>query len=485
MTKSKAIVKYIIIFLIMFVSFSSISLVISAVNPDDYWNFHFIQKIYNGYIPYSDFNFIITPLFHYIGVLFMLIFGNHFYIMPIYAGFISSILFILGSKLISIHTKTYKSRFAALSLYIILLLAAASGANYNAFMLIFPLATLILEDKISDKTEKKYRIIQGALLGLMVLTKHTIGAVFSLAYFIYLFITKEKEKKYQTVFYALLAEIAIGLIFVVYLVLNNNFLSFFNLCIGGIFDFGSKNAFASEDILPLFFLVILELPLVFNYKNRGSKKDILYFGFFFASLFILYPLANAAHIFTAAIPISIITIYSLHNFFADIILTKPAEFVINLAYAIIIVCFLITLYCYVYKFAFYKPYKLAKEYDVFDYCPFADDFFISDLRMIHMFMDEKEAQGYHVYILSSNASLYSISRNQNNGYFDLLLNGNLGYNGVNNIIEKISKIKNPLFLKADLGEINFQEPKEIENYIVNNYKYTGENFGEMRVFVSK
>ena len=59
---------------------------------DNLWNFHMIQKITLGYIPYKEINMIITPLFHFLGALFMKIFRHKLYkFLLLFSNYIWSI----------------------------------------------------------------------------------------------------------------------------------------------------------------------------------------------------------------------------------------------------------------------------------------------------------------------------------------------------------------------------------------------------------
>ena len=62
--------------------------------------------------------------------------------------------------------------------------------------------------------------------------------------------------------------------------------------------------------------------------------------------------------------------------------------------------------------------------------------------------------------------------NRNNNKYDLLFNGNLGYNGKNKILEEIKGFKNTLLLKNK--EDFWQEPKEIKDYVLENYELIDE-----------
>ncbi len=477
--------KNVILFLIAFLFFTILSVTTSDFSLDNSWNYHFMQKIYDGFTPYNDFNIIIPPLFHYIGALFILIFGNKFYILNIFSGLISATLLFVCSFLITSFVKPYKSRFAAISLITLLIIFLNSGANYNSMILIFIFSILLLENKITEKNKNRYRIFQGILLGLAVLTKHTIGAYFSIAFYIYLLITSEKKQKIKSIIPSIISEIIIGIFFVIYLLLNHNFISFFNYCIGGAFDFAKENSFISSDMLPIAFLLVFEAPLLFNYIKNKSKKDLLFFNFCIASILYTFPIANPYHVLCTFFVMSIPTMYSMQVFFSDVKYTPKVVFSIDLAYAIIISTFLICTCTYSYSIVFYHPYKMSDEYNVYDYCRFVNKYMEGYLRAYDLLKDQKEKEGYNVYILSPEASFYGIPKHQNNGDLDLLLNGNLGYNGTSRVIEQLSKIEKPYFLKNKHAKLCFQESEEIEQFIVNNYKYTYEIYNDMRVFISK
>lgn len=68
----KEIAFFILVFLFtLFFNFAD-----NLLDEDNIWNFHMLQKITLGYIPYREINMIITPLFHFIGALFMKILRN-------------------------------------------------------------------------------------------------------------------------------------------------------------------------------------------------------------------------------------------------------------------------------------------------------------------------------------------------------------------------------------------------------------------------
>lgn len=160
MVNFKKYTKEIIILLLAMLAFFALSLPLSSIDYDGFWNFHFIQKTYNGYIPYNDFNIIIPPLFHWIGTFLMNIFGNKFIIMCIYCGIIIGILFFLISKIINLNLKKTTHRIVALMLITCFLVQFCGNANYNALMIIFLMSVLYIEQKNIANVTTKHRIIE-------------------------------------------------------------------------------------------------------------------------------------------------------------------------------------------------------------------------------------------------------------------------------------------------------------------------------------
>ena len=155
--------KEIILLLIAILAFSILSLPLSAIDYDGFWNFHFIQKTYAGFIPYNDFNIIIPPLFHWIGAFLMNLIGNKFILMSIYCGITIGILFYLISKIINLNLKKLTHRVIALMLITCFLIQFCGNANYNILMVIFMMAVLYIEQKNNNNITLKHRVIERSI----------------------------------------------------------------------------------------------------------------------------------------------------------------------------------------------------------------------------------------------------------------------------------------------------------------------------------
>ena len=65
----------------------SINFYIKFEINDELWNFSNVYKMCNGYQIYKDLNVIITPLFFYLGELFLKVFGTNYFSFKIYNFF--------------------------------------------------------------------------------------------------------------------------------------------------------------------------------------------------------------------------------------------------------------------------------------------------------------------------------------------------------------------------------------------------------------
>ena len=73
----------------------------------------------------------------------------------------------------------------------------------------------------------------------------------------------------------------------------------------------------------------------------------------------------------------------------------------------------------------------------------------------------------------------------NNRELDLLFYGNLGFNGIQNTIDKISEMHDTEFLIfTNEKDCFYQEPIEIREYILENFEKTGE-FLDYSIYINR
>ena len=72
--------KFIVIFLIIFL----FNLICNPVNLDEVWNYGFANNIYEGLVPYRDFNMVLTPFYSFFMALpYHLLMMYHFFLFVV------------------------------------------------------------------------------------------------------------------------------------------------------------------------------------------------------------------------------------------------------------------------------------------------------------------------------------------------------------------------------------------------------------------
>ena len=238
---------------------------------DELYNYGFSYNIINGLIPYKDFNMIIPPLFNYLLASLLLIFGSKLIIYHI----------ILSLMIVSISYICYKKiGIKAIGIYLLLLIYPYVGYNIFALLLLFILFYL------NDKKINNIDIIEAIIIGMLCLTKQT------LALLVIPSIIMSKNKKKTLAIYLLFI-----LSFLIYLIINNTIIEFFDYCLFGMFDFANKNSTGIS------FLTIIEILIIISLTYLGLKtkrKDIIYCLMF---QIMAFPIVNYIHFTISFIPV--------------------------------------------------------------------------------------------------------------------------------------------------------------------------------------
>ena len=128
--------KYSNIFLILLIFFitTGISIFVSFECDDELFNYANIYKMTQGHTIYKDLNVIITPMFFYVGKVFLKIFGANLLIFRIYNSVIYTVLLYLVYKIITtMKVKKINALSITLIFLFILKINIKGGANYTAF----------------------------------------------------------------------------------------------------------------------------------------------------------------------------------------------------------------------------------------------------------------------------------------------------------------------------------------------------------------
>ena len=85
----------------------------------------------------------------------------------------------------------------------------------------------------------------------------------------------------------------------------------------------------------------------------------------------------------------------------------------------------------------------------------------------------KNNQNKTIYIVDAEAAIYDIPLDRYYKNYDMFLNGNIGKDGADGIIEDIKNSKDSIYIiKKDGMNLNWQTPTEVLDYIRNNLKYS-------------
>lgn len=460
-------------FLIIFINTLEIS--------DELWLFHHTYKISQGYTIYSDVNVIITPIFFYIGKLFFLAFGSNMIIFRIYDLLIFIALYFVAYNLMkNLGISKHISFLSTILLFLLTMSIVTAGANYNALVMVFVLLGINLYIKRNNNF-----FLHGLIMFLTFFTKQNIGIYYIIAMILCdLYLYKFSKKFIINIIKKFAIFTILSSILLLQMYFAGNFFDFINFAFGGLLEFRKQNiAFAASPyylviyitaFLLYFFILFTKntiLEKVINEENFENLSILVIFTAFIS--LIIYPIFNSAH-FLFAIPLHFIIIMYvfciliLEDFYGDEKYTGICYFM----------TFMVLLLVFVRIGSYYFEQKNETLYIENSNSPFYGiptyTDYIEKSNIIKEYILKQNQDGIDVIIISDDASLPIIELNQNHHIYDLLFEGNLGYNGKNRIKKDILSKKNTQFLVVTNEEDIFeQQPIEIRDFIIENLTFKG------------
>lgn len=372
-------------------------------NGDPTATFGFSHAISHGEIIYRDFNTISTPLYAFY-IAFFLLFWDNYMMVIIAQCILITVMFYFLFKLFDRN---------AWIVFLAMIIPKFFGFNetYNFCCLAMSVIVLYLEEKYP---KKDYLI--GFFLGLMFLSKQTVGGLFVLPTLILYY--KDIKKIIKRVIGFSLPCIVL----VIYLLISGAMYSFLDLCFFGLFDFGSNNSvlFTPSFFFSMIVLVISILLFIFD-RKKLDIYGLLYLGF----VLPIFDLAHFAFYFTGfsimllfhikkKIPllliIGVILEFTLFNTFMALREDRPIIFK--------------DLKHFEYRYNYEIDYNNVKKYEEF----------------IDKYVD------YDPIVIMYLSMIYNVSHDREITYFDIFLYGNHGYHGTDKMIDKISKMHQKYFI---------------------------------------
>lgn len=427
--KIKPFIKYLFIFFF----FLYWSLIIQPISLDEIWNYGFTYNIYNGLVPYKDFNMVMTPIYPMIMSIFLMI-NSSILTMHIVNSLMLTGMIYLIEKLIN---KKYN-----ISIFLILLIFPMSliFPSYNIFLLMLLILIIYLEKNNSND----YLI--GFILGFLILTKQSVGVFVALVSLYYL--NKDKSKVIRRIIGCFIPCFC----FLIYLIISNSFSSFLDLCLFGLFDFGKSNSNFNYLFIFGICLLILNILLI---KNSKDKLNYYYLLSFFS---IMIPLFDLYHVLIYFF--SFIFIYLLEEDISFKCKYLNIElFIFGLLIGIVFVGSF-----YRFNDKVYFPNNINH----FEYRMVNDKYLDYSDTINGRFLEYREL-GYKVIFLSADGYYFKLINDIDIDYLDLINSGNWGYNGSSKLLNKIKSCKNCVFF-LDENEIglNKQTDQNLLKYVIDN-----------------
>ena len=428
--------RYIFIFILIFLIYEFFGYGITFGDPIG--NYGFSYAIKNGQIPYLDFNIITTPLYAFIMSLGLHVFDNY-------------LMFILEQSLLVTIMFYFLYKIYDKKSYIILFVLIFFGfygilPTYNFCCMFMMVILLYLEENHGNKD-----ILIGLFIGFSILSKHIVGCFFLLPTIIMYF------KNYKKVLKRISGVFIIGLLFIVYLLSNGAFLDFINLCFGGLFDFGANNTNLFNGIFFVSF-ILLGIMIYILIKDRQNIKNwYLVFSFMF-----VVPLFDLPHfgLFAGCFAMAILPYIKIKNI----------NYVGNLCISLIIVICLINLRM---GLSYEPMFMESKRFNYTLNSSYSNNQNIAVDKYIKKY-DEPLLISYH-------KMFYDISNGNELDYYNVLMYGNFGYNGIDRMIEDINKMSNK-YIIVDMNSYlktgeHEQFAKEIAKYDIDNFELVDEEYG--------
>ena len=421
--------KLLIIFVLLFI-YNYLLCFYSISNNDLIWNYGFCYNFAKGLSMYRDYSMVITPLYPTIFGTIMNLLGNN------------TIIFYLSNALVPtiilfIIYKYYKKAF----IETMLLLTFVNSPNYNLLCMLFLFILFYLEDKNSND----YLI--GFILGLTFLTKSSF-IVLTLASVYYI-------KNFKKVLKRFIGFLIPNLIFILYFYLNGTLFDYINLAFGSLFDFATKNIDFSLGIL------IFLISVIYLIREYIRKKDIkiLYILLF---QIMSYPIFNLIHIIYSLVPLVFYIVLNTNN---------KTYLKYNKYLCIFLICpILSTLFQNV--FLDLKMGTNALEYKKIEAK------YYNDANTIKKNVDNLDKAYFIMYEAYYNKLLLNLPINK----YDMLLQGNMGYDGENNVIKYFDSLPMGTQFIMYRGFENGQASLKIYNHIRNNYKFK-KSFDKYEVYI--
>lgn len=461
-------------------------------SADELWNYNFSRNLSNGLLPYKDFNIIVPHIIYEIPALFFKIFNPELMLFRLFTIILATSVFYLVYKIIFKLIKR-KNISYLITIIITIFNMTLYYYEYNRFVILLALIMLYLEINYLEKNKLlsyniKHDSIIGIILGLTILTKHTVGIIMLIAVVGYKFLIITNKDDFKIYFKIFITRLFIALIpIILYLLYLNNLgiiNEFIDYTVYGIKTFSNKlpfNTMITEQdnyllkminiiliyIIPITIIILFIKGIKRKNRTKNNEYNIILFTYAITTYSLFFPLSDLIHYQSASTITFIALIYNLFNL-------KIIEIIkVNIPNKIITIS--IFIFISIFSLNQYKTYFNSNKTDLNNYKNISiNEDFENHIISVNNYIKEKTTEGYNVYILDFRAATHMIALNRYNKNYDMFNKGNFGSKGEAEIINRLEEEKNSLYLIANNYTLtiypNQQNPKEVREYLQVNFK---------------
>lgn len=404
---------------------------------DAVWEYGMSHAIRIGEMPYKDFNTVSTPFFIMLSSVGLWIYDSFaVYLLEFCLLYTFAYYFlykILGKK----------------SIWIVLAMCVflfhSFIATYNAMAFVLMIFLMYLEKN------KKSDFWIGFVMGLLILSKHTIGLpVF--------FITCLGVRNWKKIFERVKGMLLPLGCFLLILLLTKSFLPFLDLCLFGLFDFGTNNRLLINWCVVLTFIMFV----ITVYHIWKHSKNILFY-YALGAFFFVFPICDIGHI-PHLLPLFLIPIIDLYQEKMNLKI---------LPIALIVILLLINIFL---------RWDLLQEMRLSPYNHFTGTMtYAPSISSIDQVLHKVSSYDRSI-IIDGTGMFFNIVLDHKIDYFGVPLHGNYGYHGTSKMIERISKMKDTYFfidyhnyylIKNGLNKDDSQFDVDIVEYVIDHSEEVG------------
>lgn len=481
-----------LLYALMLITILSIIILKPINNLDEIWNYNFARNIANGLVPYKDFNMLQMPLLPIICGVILKIFLNELIVMRIIAAFMCAGIIYFSYKIL--NKLNVKKEVSVICVFFLgWLLKDYFCIDYNFATLFVTLIIINIEISSYKKNTNffylnlKTSLLIGVLAGLTLGFKQTSGLLICIATLgnKLLFVrNKNNFKIFLKDFLFRLIGILIPVILILlYLFATNSIQDFINYTIKGITSFSNSlsykylikpNAIGILSVLVPISIIYYWIKTIIMEKNKEQYILLVYgLGIFV----IAFPISDNIHFLIGTEPFIILIqseiynlLYTLYKrFLSNTKIKFLVYFLMCFASSIVILGSII--FSVFNLIHYYNQKELLSELSHYKYITIDTRLEEQINRIDKYILNEKK----DIKILDATAAIYMIPINKYNKNYDMLLKGNLGENGEENLKQEIGESKNTQYLiLKDKFNKNWQTPLDVIEYVKTNKNKIGE-----------